>query len=368
MIDPTPPSNLELNDHCPISGLPIEFHPDWEHVSLDGAYGQRFTLIGRRILHSQPWGVAHIDEVRWVLDKMQQVMNERLPTGETYVHISDLSRVTNTTAEIRKKYIQHFQSNLRLAGVLYYGVSTFYHLSINLGAKLNLIPFQVEIVGSYDEAIQRAMKLLAIPPAVDLAAGRPPAPISPRHPEPVSSQALPMEWRIDNACTVFFDRPEPAIFRMALRGVLEERHIQPLFSQQELAFTQLGFKDHAYAMVWDLTHLKSVTLKARRLLFDHLKQWNLHHPLHIHVFQGVRPAIRAAILIARPFSTFKTAIAATFQDAQRLIYHQMGLGEPEMADAHGPLADGQVSGDAALATYVEQLLGFLGHVDRKSVV
>jgi signal transduction histidine kinase/CheY-like chemotaxis protein len=345
----------DLGDRCPVSGLPVTRDPHWCYQNAATQYSQRFALIGERILLSEPEGVVGLEDAPQVLGQMQQVMQTRLGRATTYVHLANFSRTKSATGEVRKYFVRHFQENQQVAGVVYFKVSPFFRISIKLACRLNLIPFNVHIADSYAEAVRWAMDLLGLAPPADEAQDEAIHADAPLSPQNDTTDAPRYRKHLDGTMTVAFERPAPDVFQVAVEGIMEAHHIAALFEHYEKAFTACGLPDGDYYFVGGAQHLKSVSLRARRLYFNHIREWHARHPFRAYIFYGVNRMIRAAINVARHFVPFEVLIVADREAALAAArdHRRSGLrtGRPSPA-VHAP----HVSG------YVEELLAYLGRI------
>ncbi|MDJ0876253.1 MAG: ATP-binding protein [Desulfobacterales bacterium] len=350
----------DLGTLCPELGLVVHRDSKWHYRAADSDYKHCFAVVGTNILVSEPHGSPDLKDLEHVLDKMQQTMAQRLGPGQKFVHVSNFTFTRAASVELRRHFIQHFQNNDLVAGLVFFNVSPFNRLSIKLARRLKVIPFKVFIVSSYADAMQQARQLLAGP------TDAPVAPEAERAEPPPSKDAAVRgnrwEFVFDDDYAIRFEASEPGLLEAAPRGVLHESHVAGVFDHHDEIFPQCGLEDGNYYYISNVSALRRASLKARRLYYDHIRAWYERHPFRAYVFYGVNPFIRAAINVARHFVSFEVVIArdreealdfvrrAEAQRSARATQAPTGATMPTDTERHAP------------ADHVEELLYYLGQV------
>jgi hypothetical protein len=145
---------------CPISGWPIEQHPDWTDKTFEDGFRLSAEIIGGCILHTRNQGRASDAGVRRAFDFTDALIGEHF-ADRPFVHILDYTRLGGTTLEGRRSFIKRMLQRQRLIGVVFYGLSPMLRMSTKLGIRLRMIPFDVHIARDYAQAVQIARRLLA---------------------------------------------------------------------------------------------------------------------------------------------------------------------------------------------------------------
>ncbi|MBW1908477.1 MAG: PAS domain S-box protein [Deltaproteobacteria bacterium] len=156
-----PNIGLNSSEICPVTGLPILRKPEWTDVRLGKDYKLTLSLLGANILLSQPQGNAILADIENAFILNSQLVSEAIHGDIPFVQIEDLTNFYDMSLEARKYYIDYMKKNERLLGLIFYGTSSLFKLSIKLGKRLNILKFDVKIVKDYSEAIKLALKMLS---------------------------------------------------------------------------------------------------------------------------------------------------------------------------------------------------------------
>lgn len=154
-------SSEELEKVCPISGLPVQQRHEWTRVSFGSGYDLTIRMLGRNILFTQPSGAASQTDIKAAVELLEKIKTSTIPPYQPYICIEDYSKLSSATLGARKYYIDYLRSQKDLLGLIFFGISPAFNLSIKLARKINLVPFQVQIVADYSEAIQLAIQILS---------------------------------------------------------------------------------------------------------------------------------------------------------------------------------------------------------------
>ncbi|GAF83969.1 unnamed protein product, partial [marine sediment metagenome] len=110
---------------------------------------------------SQVSGYATLRGVEKAFRLLSEVVTAGIAEGRPYVQIEDWSGLQGASLDGRKYYIDYTKKRDRLLGLIFYGVSPLFKMSIKLGKRLNILKFDVKIVKDYSEAIKLALKMLS---------------------------------------------------------------------------------------------------------------------------------------------------------------------------------------------------------------
>lgn len=147
---------------CPISGLPILNKQEWRYQGFGGGYSVSVCLIGGRYLFSYPIGYATLSNLKGALDLTNRIIEEYLPTDQTYIRIEDYSELKGVSLDARKYFIDYLRKNQRIFAVIFSNTSQLLRLSIKLAKRLHVVSFKVEISKDYESAINLARNLLPL--------------------------------------------------------------------------------------------------------------------------------------------------------------------------------------------------------------
>jgi hypothetical protein len=150
-------------DICPISGFQVIQRPEWTNVGFGRDYRLTVKVIGGRIILNQSSGHGTADDAKDALNLVKSIETEVIPEGLSYIHISDYSKLKGATLDTRKYYTDYMKNQEeRLLGLIFFGVSPFFKISIKLGQRLSSIAkFKVKISRDYTEAINLALSMLS---------------------------------------------------------------------------------------------------------------------------------------------------------------------------------------------------------------
>ena len=153
----------EQSDVCYVTGLPIRRKPEWTDVNFDqdADYKATLSVVGDSIVFAPASGYTELRGIKNAM-KFQRKFEADAFNGERpYVQINDWSDLRGATLSARKYYIEYMKQNKLLLGMIFYGVSALFKVSIKLAMRLNVVKFHMEIVNDYPEAINLALELLS---------------------------------------------------------------------------------------------------------------------------------------------------------------------------------------------------------------
>ena len=148
---------------CPVTGLPILRRPEWTDVlfDTDTDYKATFSVVGDSILLFQASGYATLRGVKNALRLSSEFAAEAIDGDRPYVQLHDWSGLQGASLEARKYYIDTMKKRERLLGLIYYGTSPMFKMSIKLAKRFNILKFDVHVVNDYSEAVKLALKMLS---------------------------------------------------------------------------------------------------------------------------------------------------------------------------------------------------------------
>ena len=150
-------------DICHVSGLPIHRKPEWTDVNFDpdADYKATLSVVGDSIVFAPAAGYTKLRGIKNALKFQKKFEAEAFNGERPYVQINDWSDLRGATFAARKYYIEYMKKNRLLLGMIFYGVSALFKVSILLAMRLNVVKFHVQIVNDYSEAINLALELLS---------------------------------------------------------------------------------------------------------------------------------------------------------------------------------------------------------------
>jgi len=280
--DPNSGYKHERSDVCRVTGLPILRKPEWTDVSFGKDYRVTVSIVGNNILWVKSSGYATLHDEVNVLGLTDQAPAEAISGDQTYVQIEDWTDLRGASLKARKCYIDAMEKRKRISGVIYFGVSTMFKISIKLGKRLSMVKFRVHIVDTYSEAIRLALEIqskekVSEDKSVIVPSSEKDIPINdfPSEEETVCPVTfLPVttkpEWTdipIADNYSVSFRLIGKAILCTALNGVLSKIGIQKLFAEREKVLIETGLlPDHKYVEIVDYSMYSGYPSKEIRMM------------------------------------------------------------------------------------------------------
>ncbi|MBC8392713.1 MAG: response regulator [Deltaproteobacteria bacterium] len=356
-----------LRHDCPVTGLPILRRPEWTDVSFGKDYKLTVSILGDCIILNQPSGYATLQDIENALRLLNKVVAEIIGEGRPYVHISDYSNLQGASLEARKCFIDGMKKKDRLLGIIFFGTSPMFKLSIKLAKRLNIVKFNVEIVNDYSEAVELALKML---PAGKTQIGEALVHDIPQPSVVLPGEELPHKIRTSHerslksdGFSAQFEIIDGYIFHWVSTGFFEEEHIVPIFEINDEAFTSMDRPEGPFYFILGVAEISGSTRKARKLYIDRIKEWQQHHPFEMLAIYGANRFLSAAINLASPFAPFNVRMTRDFDSALKLIAKE----KSNTMKSSFPLADitetiSPVKFDQ-IQQYADELLQYLGSID-----
>ncbi|MEE9151713.1 MAG: ATP-binding protein, partial [Thermoplasmata archaeon] len=296
-----------------------------------------------------------------------RILTDDIAAGRPYVHIEDFSNVLSTSLEARKYFIDNMKKREhRLLGVIFFGASPMFKMSIKLGKRLNIVKFDVHIVKDYSEAVKLALKMLSTVKSQpdDALVNVTSQPSAVFTKEGLSHEVVTNDgWYLQlDSFSARFEIIDGHIFHADTSGSLEEEHVAPIFRMQEKVINSKPLPKGSYYFVGGAAEVKG-SRKARKLYYNYVIQWYKDYPFRMYIFYGANRFLRAAINIASPLAPFPVRMVKDLDSALKLIAEERSKGIkpsplPASRDAtREPLASDQTQ------QYVDELLHFLGSID-----
>ncbi|MCP4602074.1 MAG: response regulator [Proteobacteria bacterium] len=370
-IDPT------STNTCPVSGFPILCKAEWTNVVFDAEenYGTTFSKIGDNILFLKTTGYAKLNGVKNAIKFQGDFLDEAVEKHCPFIEIQDWSGLKGASLEARKYYIDNMKKLEQLHGIVFFGVSPVFKISINLAKRLNVVKFDVRIVKDYSAAIKLAMTML---PTVK---NQPEySPVNSTTPSTVTKTGfrksneyhratLPSkiiisdDWSLQmDGFSIRLEIIDGHILHADTSGFLTENHIGPIFKLHEKVISSKQLPKGSYYFIGGVTDVTG-SRKARKLYIDAIMQWYEDHPFRMYIFYGANRLLRAAVNLVRPLSPFPVRMVEDLDSALRYIAEQ----EPDDTKLSSP----PTVGDIAIETlsldhtqqYVDDLLTFMGSIN-----
>ncbi len=151
-------------DICHVTGLPIHRKPEWTDVifDTDSDYKTTLSIIGDSIVLAPTSGYAKLGGVKKAVKFQSKFEAEAFGGEHPYVQINDWSGLRGASLAARKYFIENIEKNEHLLGMIFYGVSPLFKVSIKLAMALSAVGFHTQIVNNYPEAINLARELVLV--------------------------------------------------------------------------------------------------------------------------------------------------------------------------------------------------------------
>ena len=305
---------------CPVTGLPILRRPEWTDVlfDTDADYKATFSMVGDSILLFQASGYATLHGVKNALRLSSKFATEAIDGDRPYVQLHDWSGLQGASLEARKYYIDTMKKREQLLGLIYYGTSPMFKISIKLGKRLNIVKFDVQVVNDYSEAVKPALKMLS---TGKTRPGDPLLPVTPRPSALVREEGTSHEivtnddWYLQmDGFSTRFEIIDGHIFHADTSGFLQEEHVAPVFRMHEKVINSKPLPKESYYFVGGVTDVKR-SRKALKLYFDYIMQWYKDNPFRMYIFYGADRFLRAAINMASPLVPFPVRMVKDLDSA-----------------------------------------------------
>jgi signal transduction histidine kinase/CheY-like chemotaxis protein/HPt (histidine-containing phosphotransfer) domain-containing protein len=163
MINPENPVNQIFTDTrtCPVSGLSIISRPDWIYKGHAHDFKVVVHIVGEAILLTSVSGYLDIEDQKNSIALQDRVAREFFKNRASFIQIQEWHHFKGASNEARQYYIDYLAGNPKIMGVIFCNVSLSFKISINLGKRLNMVPFPVHIAKDYERAVLLAVDILS---------------------------------------------------------------------------------------------------------------------------------------------------------------------------------------------------------------
>ena len=147
----------ETGPFCPVTGLRIYQKPEWRDIPIGKDYSLTLTVIEKNILLAQSRGYSTRKDVEKAMTFVKQVLSETLAEGESYIHVSDYSKLKGASLTARKYYIDYLKKQDRIACLIFFGTMPLVNMSIKLVKRITRNNYDIEVVDEYQDAMEIAV-------------------------------------------------------------------------------------------------------------------------------------------------------------------------------------------------------------------
>jgi len=150
----------ESKTFCPVTGFRVISKPSWAYEGKTGGFKVTVTLIGERILHIRARGYVSYDDQVKSIHLQDYIAKRAIGEKESFIQVQDWEDLTGASNDARQYYIDYLKDNDRVMGVIFCNTSFMFRMSIQLGKRLNLVPFPLHIADDYTQALKTAQIVL----------------------------------------------------------------------------------------------------------------------------------------------------------------------------------------------------------------
>lgn len=357
--------------YCPKTGLSIVQRPEWTMIEFGRDYLANFSILGGRILLSQPQGYITLPDTKASLALMDQAVSMDVGESEPYVMIEDLSRLKGASFEARKYFIDHLKKTELLRGLIFYNLSPLYRLSFKLAIRFITDSRPVKIVESYLAAVNGARDILKSEgislksDALFLKDYAHPIPLTdtPDDQEFITVQTSP-EWHLDlDGFNVRIEIIGNTILHSVSSGYLKENHIIPISQLRWRIAREKGNDSSFDYFVAGVKNARVNTRTTRKQYMDDMKAFHAKYPFKAYIFYGAERRVGAAANLAKPFVPFKVHTANDFHDAMDFIRKDRQRRADQDFDRSKSRKKGRSIKQHEIRQYADELLHLLGSIN-----
>jgi len=350
-----------------VTGLTVSSKPEWTGAHFGGSYTVDYSLLGPDILLIRASGHAGIHDIEQAIVMDGRVLADAIPEGKTYVRIEDWSHLTGASRQARKCYIDYMRSNGRISGLVFYGTSSMFKLSIKLGRRFNPPRFPVELADGYRDAVAIAARMLnaeekkrgkTFSAATDgrISAG-------PELGGPFTVANKP-QWHLQReGFSLRFEVLGGNILHGISTGRLEKAHVGPSMRLQEEVTKAAGLSQGPYCYVLGLKDSQGTGQEARKLYVDAVMALHRKYPFRMFVLYGLSRLLRAGVNLVRPFVPFKVRVADDLDGALKVIAEGAQDATAGAALPVEAVSAGRLAQDPRINGYVVEFLEFLDQIN-----
>jgi signal transduction histidine kinase len=351
---------------CPISGLRILRKPEWTDVDFGGTYRANISLLGERIIVNRPSGFITLSGVIQSMALIDRIVSGEMGKNASYVKIEDLANFKGNSLEARRFYISYMKKQTAFSALIFCNASTFSKISFKLAKRLNIVPFAVDMVGSYSEGVRLALDNLKknLPQTEAFRNGdpMPPGRVYPEN-EETGGISKTNHWRFDEmGYSLDLEMIHGNILHSISKGFMKEVHIPMIAQIRQTAFEAIQPDGRIDFFIASVGEFSGVNPKARILYMNSLKRWHEQHPFKMFILYGSNRFVRTATNLARPFMPFKVRTAKDLNSALKMV----GLEEGGAAGNETGWGDGSADfeslTDLTKEQYVDELLGYIAKI------
>ena len=360
---------------CPVSGLPIHSRPEWTGVSFGNKYSITLKVLGNNILIAQHIGYSTLDDVKKAAVVVDTVIAEVIGLGNNYVYMQDYSKLKAASIESRRYYISKLKTRVGMQGIVFFGASPMFKMSLGLAKRLSFFKFNMQIVDDYPAAVKLSLEILsASPQRLDESSA--PVVVALQRKENVCLVAddkenhfhkitTDHEWAAQiNDYTVRYEIIDGDILHAVATGIFSEKSLAVLSEIRNKVFTFMDPPQGIYYSVIGVTNLKTSPWKARKEFSENAKRWYKTHPFQMVIFYGANRFVSAAVNLARYLLPFDIRMVKNLQTALAIIdLDKSQKSKPVSPPGIEDRTSESIPSPATIQKYVDEVLSFVGTIN-----
>ena len=341
---------------CAVTGLPVIQRPEWTYGNPDTDYRVTVSVLGARVVLSQPSGQATRKDVRTATGIIDRAVAETIAPETPYIAVEDYTRLKGVSISGRKCFIDYLRKKRRIAGLIFCGGSPLFNMSIRLGKYLYAVDFPVRIAQDCAEGLGDARRMLTLDDR--------PAPRNDTKNGHISSHIdTRPEWHLRlDGFSVRYGVMDGCVIHAVSKGALRECHIAPIVDMMQTVYRAMGSPMGACYCLNDVRAVQSSTRRARTGYYRAIEKWFSEHPgFRMYVFSGASRQIRVAIRLTSALSPFTVHTARNMEAAVDLISRDRSDSSRLPAVFRATKTEKDTRDFSR--RYVDELLHYLGSVD-----
>ncbi len=298
------PKNTGTPDdpRCPVTGLTVERRAEWTDLEVDDGYVVSIELIGRHVILTSVTGLATLAGFEQVISLRNQIIADEIGDGAPFVLLLDYSRMSGSTPAARRRYLTEIRQQASLAGICFFSVPPLLRMSIRLGSQFLVRRTQVSIAGSYDEAMRWAVdRLRSAGVELDVAA---PAAEAPELGPQLETGTIELD-----GYRVAYEVVDGDILHGSSIGFLGVREVERQLGIEDMILASIDRGGRLPIIIVDARNFDGISVAARRLYVTAVRNRQQRRPVAMYIFYGVKPSLRRAINVSRPFLPFRVRFA-----------------------------------------------------------
>jgi len=323
--------------------LPVRIRPEWTDVLVGGDHRFTMRLIGEHILFTQPAGSVEEATLRTVTFKVEKIVESHISADLPFIWIADYSGLSRTTMAGRKTFASMISEWPRLRSMVLFGLPPFLSVAVHLATRLNLVPFPVHIVGSYQQAIETATSILE-----SLPSGERPAQISP-------VILTDEKWKLElDGYSIRYEVIDGSVVHSVQEGRIREEHLDAIFELRDEVIRAAGLKGKAFSILAGLKNVDKSSHGGRLGYIRRMARWYQDNPFDVEVFYGSNPLMSTVIRVSAAVTPFKVHVSKTYEEGLDYIAEFVSakrdgtsvadLGQPAASHPNGEIPQEKIDG------------------------